>query len=287
MRVAHLIQAWDDRRSDEENTIRLYGVPNGGIPALLAVYQFLGRNCSMVETVGQADVIVDDLIDAGHTRDRYAKLAPGKPFFVLLDKQKENLLGTWVSFPWERMQREDGPQDAVRRLIQYIGDDPLREGLKETPDRVVRSYAELFAGYKQNPADVMKVFEDGACDEMVLLQDISCVSTCEHHLLPFIGTAHVAYIPDKRVIGVSKLARIVDIYARRLQVQERLTQQITAALDEHLKPKGSACVIQAQHLCMACRGVGKQNAVMKTSSLSGAFKDDAKARAEFFAMICR
>lgn len=171
---------------------------------------------------------------------------------------------------------------ALRTLLKYLGEDPDREGLRGTPDRVLRSYEELFRGYRQDPKDLLTVFEDGACDEMVVLRNVPLVSFCEHHLLPFSGVAHVGYIPHGKVIGVSKLARIVDVYARRLQIQERLTSQVTAALDQHLKPLGSACVVQASHACMECRGVGKPGAVMVTSSLTGVFREDGRARAEFF-----
>jgi GTP cyclohydrolase I len=173
----------------------------------------------------------------------------------------------------------------VRNLLHYLGDDPTREGLKETPARVVRSWKELFAGYGRDPATLLKTFEDGACDEMVVLRGVEFVSFCEHHLLPFVGQAHVAYLPEGKVVGLSKLARLVEVYARRLQLQERLTQQVREAIDTHLMPRGAACVVEASHLCMACRGVHKQGAVMVTSSLSGPFKDDASTRHEFFQMI--
>lgn len=176
------------------------------------------------------------------------------------------------------------PADAVRVLLQYIGDDPDREGLKETPNRVLRSYSELFAGYHQDPASILKTFEDGACDELVLLKGIEFWSFCEHHLLPFSGSAHIAYIPNKRIVGISKLARLLEVYSRRLQVQERITTQVTAALDEHLKPLGSACVLEASHSCMTCRGVNKQHSIMVTSSLTGEFRK-AEVRAELFNMI--
>lgn len=171
-------------------------------------------------------------------------------------------------------------REAVRTLIRYLGDDPDREGLADTPDRVLRSHAELFAGYHQDPAKEIRTFTDGACDEMVVLRGVGFTSHCEHHLLPFSGVAHIAYLPNGRVIGVSKLARLLEIYARRLQVQERLTQQVTAALDEHLQPLGSACVVEATHLCMTCRGVQKQESVLVTSSLTGAFRQP-EVRAEF------
>lgn len=175
-------------------------------------------------------------------------------------------------------------ESAIETLLRFIGDDPTREGLKETPLRVMKSYQELFSGYAQDPAAVLKVFEDGACDEMVVLRNMEFFSTCEHHMLPFFGKAHVAYIPNGRVIGISKLARILEIYSRRLQVQERLTEQITKALDEHLKPKGSACVLEARHFCMICRGVQKQNSEMVTSSLTGVFRKP-EVRAEFFHLV--
>ena len=174
---------------------------------------------------------------------------------------------------------------AVRHLLEYIGEDPEREGLKETPNRVVRAFGDLFSGYKQSPEDVLTTFEEDACDEMVLLRNVEFQSCCEHHMLTFIGTAHIAYIPNGRVIGLSKLARILDIYSRRLQIQERLTKQITDALDEHLKPKGSACIIQAKHFCMVCRGVGKQHSEMVTSSLTGEFLESQTTRAEFLQLV--
>jgi GTP cyclohydrolase IA len=174
---------------------------------------------------------------------------------------------------------------SVRQMLIYAGDNPDREGLKETPTRVLRAYDEMFAGYRQDPAAVIKTFEDGTCDEMVVLKNIFFTSVCEHHLLPFTGHASVAYIPNKRIIGISKLARVLHIYAKRLQVQERLTTQITKALDEHLEPLGSACVIQATHFCMVCRGVGQQNSVMVTSSLTGEFRNDPLVRSEFMSLI--
>lgn len=180
------------------------------------------------------------------------------------------------------------PEEAVRTLIRSMGDDPDREGLQETPNRVLRSYTELFAGYNQDPANVLKTFDNIPADEIIVLDGIELYSQCEHHLQPFFGTATVAYMPaDNRVVGLSKLARLVEIYARRLQVQERLTHQITTALMEHLKPRGAACYIEAKHFCMCSRGVGKQNSVMKTSSVQGIFRDDPAVRQEFFSMIGR
>jgi len=168
----------------------------------------------------------------------------------------------------------------VVRLLEYIGENPNREGLIETPDRVIKSYDFLFSGYKKDPQDIVKTFDSDGYDELVLLKDIEMYSMCEHHMLPFIGKAHVAYIPRKRVVGISKLARLVEIFSRRLQIQERLTNQITQSLMDLLDPIGAACIIEAEHLCMKMRGVQKQNSTMITASLKGIFIDDSnKGRA--------
>jgi GTP cyclohydrolase IA len=268
------------RRSRVNN---LYGVPRGGVYAAMLLIPT--EDFRLVETPEDADFIIDDIIDTGKTKEKYNKLFRSKPFFALVNKKlHKEYSDSWISFPWERMQNDDGPKENVRRLLEYIGEDPDREGLKETPDRVIRSYAELFSGYKQNVESVIKTFESD-CSEMVLLKEIPFYSTCEHHILPFSGLASVAYVPDGRVIGVSKLARILEIYARRLQIQERLCQQVTECLMTYLKPKGAACVLKAQHLCMACRGVEKAGATMVTSSLKGVFLQDPKTRSEFMSMI--
>lgn len=177
------------------------------------------------------------------------------------------------------------PESTVRHILELLGEDPNREGLRETPARVVRSWSELYGGYGQDPQDILKTFEEGACDEMVLLRDVEFYSTCEHHMLPFFGRAHIAYLPNRKVVGVSKLARLLEIFARRLQIQERLGQQITTALDAALHPMGSACILEAQHFCMTSRGVAKQNSVMVTSSLTGAFREEAETRQELFAIL--
>lgn len=176
---------------------------------------------------------------------------------------------------------------AVRTLIAWAGDDPAREGLLETPSRVVKAYEEFFGGYAQDPEAILeKTFEDvGGYDEMVTLRDIQLESHCEHHMVPFVGKAHVAYLPDKRVVGLSKIARLVDVYAKRLQIQEKLTAQIADALDRVLKPKGVAVVIEAVHQCMSARGVRKSDCVTVTSRMTGAFRKSAKTRREFLTMI--
>lgn len=178
-----------------------------------------------------------------------------------------------------------GAHTAVRTLIELAGDNPDREGLVETPERVVRAYGELFSGYGVDPASVLKTFEDGKCDEMVIVRNVEFVSMCEHHMLPFLGKAHIGYLPNGRIVGLSKLARLLDVFARRLQVQERLTVQVATALVDHLQPRGAGCVVEATHSCMSCRGVRKQQSVMITSSLLGAFRDDPRTRAEFLQFV--
>lgn len=266
--------------------LRVYGVPNGGIYAALLLASHVPE-VVLVEDPLAAECFVDDIVDSGRTREIYQQRYGPKPFYALVDKTNGDAAwkGKWVSFPWERAARQEGPEQNIVRLLQYIGENPDREGLRETPARVLRSYAELFSGYKQDPASVFKTFEDGACDELVLLKGIDFVSHCEHHLMPFSGVAHIAYLPSGKIIGLSKLARLLDIFARRLQVQERLTVQVTQALDQYLNPRGSACVIEASHGCMTCRGARKQNAVMVTSSLTGRFKDDSRTRSEFLTFL--
>lgn len=176
-------------------------------------------------------------------------------------------------------------EELVTGLLEFVGEDPDREGLSKTPHRVIKSYSELFRGYSQSPEDIMTTFEADGYDQIVILKNIELYSMCEHHMLPFIGVAHVAYIPNKRVIGISKLARLVDIYSRRLQIQERIGNQVTDALMKYLEPLGAACVIEASHLCMRMRGVGKQNSVMTTSSLRGVFMDKKEAREELMQLI--
>jgi GTP cyclohydrolase I len=175
----------------------------------------------------------------------------------------------------------------VRGLLEYLGEDPEREGLRDTPARVVRSYAEHFAGYAQDPATYLaKTFQEvEGYDELVLVSDVEVYSHCEHHMVPFVGKAHVGYVPDGRVVGLSKLARIVDVFAKRLQVQEKLTKQIADAIQTHLKPQGVAVVVQCQHFCMCYRGVKKPGSWTTTSKLHGLFLKDSAARMELFTLI--
>jgi GTP cyclohydrolase I len=190
--------------------------------------------------------------------------------------------------------RDDRPtraeaEAAVRTLLRWTGDDPAREGLIDTPARVVRAYEEFFQGYESDPVDLLKrTFEEtDGYDEMVLLRDVAFESHCEHHMVPILGKAHVAYLPAKRVVGISKLARVIDVYAKRLQIQEKLTAQIANAIQDVLQPKGVAVVIEAQHQCMTTRGVHKPGVSMVTSRMLGAFRTNAATRREFLAMVGR
>jgi GTP cyclohydrolase I len=174
----------------------------------------------------------------------------------------------------------------IRALLRKIGEDPERDGLIETPRRVDRALRYLTSGYRQNPDELLnKALFDVAYDEMVIVKDIELFSLCEHHLLPFFGKCHVAYIPNGRIVGLSKIPRLVDMYARRLQVQERLTMQIAETINDKIHPRGVAVVVEAQHLCMIMRGVEKQNSVAVTSSMLGAFKDDQNTRNEFLNLV--
>ena len=174
-------------------------------------------------------------------------------------------------------------EDAVRTLIRWAGDDPSREGLIDTPNRVIRAYEEFFAGYASDPEEILsRSFEETAgYDGMVLLTNVNFESHCEHHMVPIIGVAHVAYIPNSRVVGISKLARIVEAFGKRLQIQERLTTQIANAVFKVLQPRGVGVIVEAQHQCMTTRGVKKPEVAMKTNCMLGCFKDDTLIRSEF------
>ena len=174
---------------------------------------------------------------------------------------------------------------ALYKMIEFIGDDPAREGVAETPKRVVKSWDILYGGYSQTPEEALNTkFNVDDYDEMIVLKDIEFYSTCEHHMLPFFGKAHIAYLPEEKIVGISKLARLVEVFARRLQIQEKLTTQIADSLMEVVKPKGCGVVIEAKHFCMVSRGVNKQNSVMGTSALRGNFYED-DVKQEFFKLI--
>jgi len=275
----------------------IYAIPQGGVVLGMKLSELLGIPLTTTrpdrEDRRSSILVVDDVSDSGKTLEREAghfattavlhrkTWSEYIPTFCVHDNC-ENFIIYW----WEGSE-ERSIDDSVIRQLQFIGEDPTREGLVETPKRVVKSWDKIYGGYDQKPEDVLKIFEEGACDEMVLLKDIEFYSTCEHHMLPFYGTAHIAYIPDKKIVGISKLARLLEIYTRRLQIQERIGDQVTGTLMEQLAPKGAACILEAQHFCMTSRGVEKQNSIMVTSSLKGAFLDDRSARAEFIQLAQR
>jgi len=263
----------------------VYGIPQGGAPVAIMVADRLGL--PILDTPNDRALIVDDLVDTGITLRRqdtylhrdalYRK--PHSPTDLAPDAIEVN---EWIAFPWERDAGE--PTDAVVRLLQHIGEDPTREGLLDTPKRYIKALREMTSGYDLDPATVLGVTFDEASDQLIVLSDIEFVSLCEHHLAPFRGVATVGYLPGARVVGLSKLARLVDVYARRLQVQERLTQQIADAMVTHLDPYGVAVIITAHHSCMGNRGVRKHQGKMTTSVMLGAMRDNATARQEFMAL---
>lgn len=268
-------------------------VPRGGcVPAAL-VAGLLDLPVIDLDSIGadidrDAVLVVDDLVDSGTTGARYAD----GPFDVLFRKPASPTdlaphaveLDGWLVFPWEAGTEDTGPTDAVVRLLSHIGEDPTRDGLIDTPARVVKAYTEMTQGYRLDPAVVLgTTFDVGNCDELVIVSGVAFTSLCEHHLLPFTGTATVGYLPGARVVGLSKLARLVDLYAQRLQVQERMTTQVATAIMEHLDAQAAGVVIRASHQCMSCRGVRKV-AEMTTSAMFGRLRDDPAMRAEFLGL---
>lgn len=261
---------------------KVYAVPTAGIAARLALFALDSAGDFVVEENWvAADVIVDDLIDSGRTAQQY----PGPHFEALIDKRSWEHGDAWVVWPWEG-NGSAGIEDHIVRLLQYIGENPERGGLAETPSRVAKAWKEWCSGYDQDPGDILKTFEDGAegVDEMIVVKNIPFYTHCEHHMAPFFGTATIAYLPNKKIVGLSKLSRLLDIYAKRLQVQERLGCQVADAIMEHLDALGCGVVIIARHLCMESRGICKQGSETTTSALRGIFKDDPAVRAEFLAL---
>lgn len=276
------------------DVLSCYPVPRGGVPAMYLVETAL-KNLGVVlitfDNPAKCDFILDDIIDSGKTKVHYLQEHPSVPFFALYSKRPEDndlKPDEWVVFPWETNGEEDSSADDIpTRLLQYIGEDVNRGGLLETPQRFLKAWQFYTRGYNQDPAEVLKVFEDGAdkVDEMVLVRSIPVYSQCEHHLAPFFGVAHVGYIPSGKIVGLSKLSRLVDIFARRLQVQERLTNQVADALEEHLGALGVAVVLECRHMCMESRGVCQQGHSTITSAMRGVMKDKPEARAEFLELI--
>ena len=274
------------KRVEARNLSGVYGIPTGGAPVAVMVANELGLPL-VEEPVAGRTLIVDDLVDTGTTMRSYRKLgfvcdAAWRKAYSPDDLAPDAaVVDGWIAFPWEK---DDGdPTDAVLRLIQHIGEDPTRDGLLDTPKRVTKAYRELTSGYQDNPGDILSTTFDVTYDQMVVVRDLPFTSLCEHHMLPFTGRATIAYVPGERVVGLSKLARLLDCYSRRLQVQERLTNEIAAAIQEHLNPQGVGVVLSATHSCMALRGVRKAGD-MVTSSMLGVLRTNPEARAELMAL---
>ncbi len=250
-----------------------YGVPRGGeIIANMLPPEMLAA------TPNEADVILDDLIDSGSTRDTWVEKY-GKPFVGLWDKQTDkSIADKWLQFPWEETSDRD-VQDHMARVIQSF-DDINREGLQDTPRRYIKFLSEFLSPPKWN----CTTFDAEGYDNMIVQTNIPFYSLCEHHLAPFFGHGHIAYIPNKRIVGLSKLARTLETFSRRFQNQERITNQVCDFLMEELDPLGVAVVLEAEHLCMAMRGVKNPNTKTRTSKLTGVFEKQAETRAEFLAL---
>lgn len=284
LHISQLAQQLAAKISDETGRTELvvHPVPRGGVPVAYALARFMPR-IVLTGDPADADIFVDDVVDSGSTKDAFCMRYPGRPFFSLINKEDPMFRGKYVVFPWEGATVEASAEDNITRLLQVVGEDPKRGGLLETPARVVKAWKHWCSGYAKNPADVLKVFEDGAegYDQMISVNDIPIYSHCEHHMAAIIGTATIAYIPNGKIVGLSKLSRLAEVFALRLQVQERLTKQIADALDKHLKPKGVGVLIKARHMCMESRGVCQQGHHTRTVALRGVLFTDPAARAEF------
>lgn len=269
------------------NPIMVWGVPRGGIPVAMALSGELpgGVMVRQVNDAAHAHLIVDDLVDSGKTEEYYRRMFPNTPFLPLIDKREPEWQGSWLVLPWEVSDKggDQSADDIVTRLLQFIGEDPSREGLKDTPRRVLKAWREWAQGYHKDPKQLITTFSEGAekADELVVVHNIPVISKCEHHLADMVGIAHVGYIPSGKIVGLSKLPRIVDAFARRLQVQERLTNQIADALVDGLSPSGVGVVLRLSHACMSTRGVGIQGSWTTTSAMRGALLEKGSARAEF------
>ena len=284
--IERAVQSLAVRAPDDISSV--WGVPRGGVPVAVAVAHTL--ELRLADHPEPDTLIVDDLVDSGTTAARWADThafdalfrKPHSPTHIAPDAKE---VDGWVVFPWESTDEHAGPTDAVVRLLEHIGEDPTRDGLLDTPKRVVKALGELTEGSKMDPADILgTTFDVGNCDELVVVSGIEFSSLCEHPMLPFTGTAAVGYLPGARVVGLSKLARLVDLYARRLQVQERMTTQIATAVMDHLDAQAAGVVVTGTHSCMSCRGVRK-SASMTTSAMLGRLRDDHAMRSEFMELI--
>lgn len=269
-------------KANSEQYDSVFGVPRGGVPIAIIVAEEL--SLPLVEEPTSKTLIVDDLIDSGETRKKYKD----NHFAVLYKKPHSPItdchyvykeLDGWIEFPYE--SSETDIEEHFRRILEYLGEDPTREGLRDTPKRYIKFMKQFLAQEEFN----FTTFENEGVDEMIVQKDIPFFSLCEHHIAPFFGVATVAYIPNGRIVGLSKLARTVKYYAGQFQNQERITQQVAERLEKELKPRGVAVTLKARHFCMEMRGVRTHDVHTVTTKLTGAFKDNHDTRAEFLNSI--
>lgn len=274
----------------------VYGVPMGGIAAAALTNLRLTAPAMQVHDASDLrracsprDVLVlDDLVDSGRTLQPYVDAGftvdalYRKPHSPAHLAPRATEADGWIQFPWEK---ERGPEDAVVRLLEWMGEDPAREGLRDTPKRVVKAMREMSDGLRIDPRSVLGTVFNEACDEMVVVRNLRYSSMCEHHLLPFTGTATVGYVPNGRIIGLSKIPRLVNVFAKRPQVQERMTAQIADTLMDVLAPRGVGVVLKGHHSCMGCRGVKQPDGEMITSAMRGIMKEDPRARSELLGFL--
>lgn len=290
---AHLVQSGFDV---------VVGISRGGIVPGFLLSEVVGLPFKVVEPfvegglkefVGKRIVIVDDIEETGATLSFFGEQATKYKLNdfvprVIVRKDKDEWNVVWYTFPWEtESDIAGGREQATVAILRSIGEDPMREGLKDTPKRVAAMWNELASGYDQKPSDILHgaSFSAEDYDEMIILNNIRFFSTCEHHLLPFYGKVHFGYIPNKKVVGVSKIVRLVDTFSRRLQIQERMTMQIGRTFEDLIKPKGVGVLVEGLHLCMMLRGVKREKPIMKTSYLGGCFREERATREEFLRLI--
>jgi len=263
----------DNKTATKKDPVWIYGIPRGG----QVVAGILCRNELFKITLNpeMAEVIVDDIYDSGTTYKKWKEKYPKAKFYFLIDKREDYYKNKWIEFPWEKTADKE-VEENVTRLLQYFGEDTNREGLQDTPKRFVKFFKEFLNPPKWN----CTTFEGEGYDEMIVQNNIPFHSLCEHHIAPFFGFGTIAYIPNKRIVGLSKLARTLETYARRLQNQERITMQVADFLEKELEPRGVAVILDAKHMCMEMRGVKKHDTWTTTSIMRGIFKEDDKARNE-------
>tara|TARA_R110000803_G_scaffold75455_1_gene139824 strand:+ start:1029 stop:1871 length:843 start_codon:yes stop_codon:yes gene_type:complete len=260
------------KNSLNTNSDKIYGIPRGG-------QVIAGLTGMAVDTPEEATIIIDDLYDSGTTYNKWLEKYPDKEFVFLFNKKFE-YQNTWLEFPWEESGEKEVEENVVR-LLEYFGEDVNREGLKETPKRFVKFFDEFLNPPKWN----CTTFDSEGYDEMIVQSNIPFHSLCEHHIAPFFGEGFIAYIPNKKIVGLSKLARCLESFSRKLQNQERITNEVAEFLQKELNPLGIAVVLRAKHMCMEMRGVKKHDTYTTTSKMMGVFKDDINARQEFLNLI--